>query len=214
MRKDGTDILDDLDSIEHTAEARDPELVQLRVAQLLDSLGISVDDDHIAQTPSRVAAFLLESTANGFHDGKTAEEILNPVWPESYPEPTTVGGIKFSSLCPHHLIPFVGYATLGYHPDKKVTGLSKLPRLIHAHSKGLILQERLTVEIVESLVKVLKPKGAAIHIEAEHSCMTIRGVKDRETLTTTSRFYGTMEKEPLRSEFLIIARRGGSRWER
>ncbi len=213
MRRDGAEILENEDNIDFE-DTRNIELVEFRVAQLLDALGQDIDsNEHIRQTPSRVASFLLESTANGF-DGKDAESILDPIWPETYPEPTTIGGIKFSSLCPHHLIPFVGYATIGYHSNKKVVGLSKLPRLVHAHSKGLILQEKLTVDIVDSLVKILEPKGAAVHIEAEHSCMTIRGVKDRETLTTTSRFVGSMQKDPFRSEFLVIARRGGSRWER
>ena len=182
------------------------------VKELLISLGLSLDNHHLQDTPDRVAKFLLEATSNGAEGALVPEDILKPLWEEEYDYPITVTGIKFSSLCAHHMLPFFGYITVGYYPRNVVTGLSKLPRLVNLESKGLQLQEELTKNIVKKLQENLDPKGVAVHIKAEHTCMTIRGVQAQESATVTSYFIGLMNKEPFRSDFIRTAEGGGARW--
>ena len=191
---------------------RGHDSVRKCVKDLLLSLGLSLDNHHLEDTPDRVAKFLLEATSNGNQGELTAEDVLDPLWKEKYDSPITVAGIKFSSLCAHHMLPFFGYATIGYFPGSVVTGLSKLPRLVHLESKGLQLQEELTKTIGESLERVLSPRGVAVHLKAEHTCMTIRGVKAQESATITSRITGKMNEDPYRSDFMRAAEGGGARW--
>ncbi len=191
---------------------RGHDLVAKNVKNLLESLGVSVDNHHLTDTPDRVARFLLEATSNGAEGALTDEDILSPLWEESYDYPVTVGGLKFSSLCAHHMLPFFGYATIGYFPSDLVTGLSKIPRLLNLKCKGLQLQEELTKNIVDSLTHILSPLGVAVHLKAEHTCMTIRGVKAETSATVTALLTGKMNEEPYRSDFMMTIKSGGAQW--
>ena len=191
---------------------RGHDLVAKRVKDLLLSLGLPLDNHHLKETPDRVARFLLDATSNGAEGALTAEDVLQPLWKEHYDYPVIVTGLKFSSLCAHHMLPFFGYATVGYFPRNMVTGLSKIPRLVNLECKGLQLQEELTQNIVNRLETILDPLGVAVHLKAEHTCMTIRGVQSQESATVTSKLVGKMNEEPYRSDFVRAAQEGGARW--
>ncbi|RMD50587.1 GTP cyclohydrolase I FolE [Candidatus Parcubacteria bacterium] len=103
--------------------------------------------------------------------------------------------IKFYSLCEHHILPFFGYATVGYIPDKRIIGISKLPRIVHYAAKGLNTQEGITVSVAEILTKELKPKGCAVYMVARHLCMEMRGVCEHEAVTSTVTLRGIFEKD-------------------
>ncbi len=195
-----------------TYEVRSELLVTDAVSNLLRALGCDMDNHHIKETPERVAKYLLEATSNG-NGGEKPEDILEKKWKESYDYPVIVSGIKFSSLCIHHMLPFFGYCTLGYFPDTHVVGLSKLPRLIALESKGFQLQEELVKRIVSTFDKIVNPLGVALYMRAEHTCMTIRGVRAHESVTSTFHAIGKMSEDPWRSEFLAEARQGGARWQ-
>jgi GTP cyclohydrolase I len=173
------------------------------VADLLRALGEDPGREALRETPRRVAAAL--------------GELLRPVafratsFPnEGYDELVVVSGIAFTSLCEHHLLPFTGVAHVAYLPDERIVGLSKLPRLVELHSRRLQVQERLTVEIADSLEGELRPKGVGVVLEAHHACMGLRGVRQPGAVTTTSALRGRVRDDPrTRQEFLeLIGRRG------
>jgi len=142
------------------------------------------DDDHGGKTPQRFVSMLKELT--------TPEEFEFTVFPntDKVDEIVTVANIPFVSLCNHHVVPFVGVAHVGYIPDQKIVGLSKFARVVRYYSKGLQVQERLTQQVAEYLMENLNPLGVAVIMEAEHMCMTIRGVQTPGTKTTTSAMLG------------------------
>ena len=115
-----------------------------------------------------------------------------------------VKGIELYSLCEHHMLPFFGKAHVAYIPDGKIVGLSKIPRIVDVFSRRLQVQERLTVQIKDTIDKVLKPHGVAVVIEAQHLCMMMRGVQKQNSSTTTSSFSGEFEKQATRMEFLRL----------
>jgi GTP cyclohydrolase IA len=177
----------DLDAAEHA------------VADLLLALGQDPDDAHIRETPRRVAAAYAELL--------TPHEFSLTTFPndEGYDELVVARDIPFHSLCRHHLLPFTGVAHVGYLPGERILGLSKLARVVELFARGLQVQERLTKQVADWLQAHLDPKGVGVVLEAEHLCMSIRGVQADGTRTVTSALHGLLrEDSSTRAEFFTL----------
>lgn len=177
----------------------DKEKIKQLTREFLIAIGENPDREGLVETPRRVA--------------NMCEEILDPESTslkytvfdeENYNGIVLVKNIDFSSICEHHLIPFLGKVSIAYIPDAKVIGLSKLARIVERHSKKLQLQERLANEIVEDIETNLHPKGIAIYIEAKHLCMNIRGIKKVNSSTITTLFKGDFEDFQLQELFMDL----------
>jgi GTP cyclohydrolase I len=175
------------------------------VKEMLTLLGEDPRREGLVRTPLRVAESLKYLTQGYKQDVK---EILNhAVFKEPYDEMVIVKDIEIFSLCEHHMLPFYGKAHIAYIPNGKIIGLSKIPRLVEVFSKRLQVQERLTTQIAECLMKALQPKGVAVVIEALHLCMSMRGVKKADAYTITSSMLGAFRRDARsRSEFLSLIR--------
>jgi GTP cyclohydrolase I len=133
------------------------------------------------------------------------EEILNSAkFREDYREMVIVKDIEIYSMCEHHLIPFIGKAHVAYIPDLYITGLSKIARVVEIFARRLQVQERLTMQIKDAINNTLKPLGVAVVIEAQHLCMSMRGIQKQNSVTTTSDFVGAFERDKTRAEFLHL----------
>lgn len=165
------------------------------VRLLLEGLGLDPADERIKDTPDRVARMCDEIFA-----GLLVEptDVLDVVLEEHHDEIVLVRDIPFASTCEHHLVPFVGRAHVGYLPNDEgqVTGLSKLARLVDVVAKRPNLQERITSSVADALVDALKPRGVIVVIEAEHFCMSMRGVRKPGAMTVTSAVRGSMRDNP------------------
>ena len=169
-----------------TRETFDAPRAEAAVAELLAALGYEADDSNLAETPRRVAAV--------YRDLLHREKLAMTTFPneDGYDELILVRDIPFTSLCAHHLLPFRGVAHVGYLPTARLLGLSKLARVVEHFSRDLQLQERLTVQIADFLEAELSPRGVGVILEAEHLCMSIRGVRATGAQTRTSRFTGAL----------------------
>ena len=176
------------------------------VSQLLKALGESPGRNGLLKTPERVAKALLFMT-KGYHED--IERLLNgALFPIEYDEMVIVKDIDFFSMCEHHFLPFFGKCHVGYLPNKKVVGLSKIPRVVDAFARRLQVQERLTTQIAETLKRKLDAHGVAVVMEARHLCMMMRGVEKQNTLAVTSSMLGAFRtQEQTRNEFLKLIRR-------
>lgn len=188
-----------------------PNLANLEiiVKQLLENLGEDPHRNGLTNTPKRVAKSLAFLTKGYQQD---IDELLNEaLFPIEYDEMVIVRDIDFFSLCEHHLLPFFGKCHIGYIPNKHVVGLSKIPRIVDAFSRRLQVQERLTVQIADTLHTKLKPRGVGVVMEARHLCMSMRGVERQNTVAVTSEMLGVFRKQQqTRDEFLkLIRQRGG-----
>jgi GTP cyclohydrolase I len=179
----------------------DEEAAERAVADLLTALGVDLDDPSLRDTPGRVA--------------RMYGELLTPrtfnvtTFPNdgSYDELVVVRDIPFSSLCEHHLMPFTGVAHVAYLPGEKIVGLSKLARVVELYARRLQVQERMTAQIADWLESALQPAGVGVVLEAEHLCMTVRGVQAPGARTITSAVRGRVREDArTRSEFLAIIR--------
>lgn len=171
------------------------------VAELLTALGRDVTDEHLADTPRRVAASLVEML--------TPNEFTMTTFPndEGYTDLVMVRDIPFHSLCEHHLLPFRGVAHVGYVPGERLVGLSKLARAVELFARDLQVQERLTKQIADYIQGQLDARGVGVVLEAEHLCMSMRGVQAAGARTTTSAFLGVLaEPGPMRDEFAVNRR--------
>ena len=172
------------------------------VHDLLVALGQDVDREALRDTPRRVAASyaeLLQPRAFGL------TTFAND---EGYDQLVVARDIPFASLCEHHLLPFVGVAHVAYLPGERILGLSKLARVVELHARRLQVQERLTTQVARWLQEQLSPKGVGVVLEAEHLCMTVRGVRVPGTKTVTSALHGGIRDDPrTRAEFLALAGR-------
>jgi GTP cyclohydrolase I len=178
----------------------DEVAAQDAVRDLLHALGTNPDSPHLQDTPRRVAA--------AYRELLTPQEFTATTFPndEGYDELVVARDLPFSSLCEHHLLPFVGTASVGYVPGERILGLSKLARVVEMFSRGLQVQERLTCQIADWLELNLAPKGAGVVIEAEHMCMRIRGVRSAGGSAVTSALRGILREDARsRAEFLSIA---------
>ena len=176
------------------------------VSQLLKALGESPGRNGLLKTPERVAKALLFMT-KGYHED--IERLLNgALFPIEYDEMVIVKDIDFFSMCEHHMLPFFGKCHVGYLPNKKVVGLSKIPRVVDAFARRLQVQERLTTQIAETLKRKLDAHGVAVVMEARHLCMMMRGVEKQNTLAVTSSMLGAFRtQDQTRNEFLKLIRR-------
>jgi GTP cyclohydrolase IA len=172
---------------------------------LLEGLGLDIADPRIADTPERVARMYDEIFAGLLVD---EEAVIDKVFNEQHDELVMVRDISFVSVCEHHLVPFLGRAHVGYIPNEQgqVTGLSKLARLVDVVARRPNMQERLTSTIADTLVKKLHPRGVLVVIEAEHLCMTMRGVRKPGAITVTSAVRGIIRDHPAtRAEAMALA---------
>jgi GTP cyclohydrolase I len=161
------------------------------VRELLAAVGEDPDREGLRETPGRVARMYAEMF-RGLHDDPS--QHLKKFFTEKYDEVVLVRDIAFNSMCEHHLLPFLGKAHIGYIPNGKVIGLSKLARVVESVSCRPQVQERMTEDIANLLVRVLDAKGVAVVVEATHTCMTIRGVRKPGSLCVTSAMKGLFRK--------------------
>jgi GTP cyclohydrolase I len=172
--------------------------------ELLLALGADLDSESLADTPRRVARMYAELLAPAPFAATTFPNDGD------YDELVVAKSIPFSSLCEHHLMPFVGVAHVGYLPADRIIGLSKLARVVDYFSRSLQVQERLTSEIALWLERTLAPKGVGVVLEAEHMCMSLRGVQKPGATTVTSALHGLVRDDGrTRQEFLALTGRGG-----
>lgn len=168
---------------------------------LLNALGLDLADENLAETPRRMAHALIEMT-----NGPNFELTTFPN-DEGYDELVLVQNIAMQSVCEHHMLPFVGVAHVGYLPGSRILGLSKFARMVELHARRPQTQERLTKRIADHLQAELDPKGVGVVIEAEHTCMSLRGARADGTRTVTSALFGRLREDSRsRAEFLSLAR--------
>jgi GTP cyclohydrolase I len=173
-----------------SAKAFDQDKVEAGVRLILEGMGEDLDRDGLRDTPARVARMYAEITS-GLHEDAT--RVLEAVFEEGHDELVMVRDIPMASVCEHHLLPFVGKAHLAYIPNTRgqITGLSKLARLVEGLARRPQVQERLTAQVADAIVERLEPRGALVVIEAEHLCMSMRGVRKPGAVTVTSAVRGS-----------------------
>lgn len=172
------------------------------VVRLLEYIGEDPTREGLLDTPKRVLKAFKEMT-DGYE--KDPATILSTVFNEDYDQMVCLHNIEFVSMCEHHLQPFRGVAAVGYVPNGKVVGLSKLARIVDAYARRLQVQERMTEQIAAAIQEHLKPLGVGVYIEAHHSCMGNRGVRKQEGKMTTQKLIGVMRDDPAaRSEFMNL----------
>ncbi len=180
----------------------DLKSIERAVRDILIAVGEDPDREGLQETPARVARMYAEMFS-GLHDDPRVH--LKKVFSEKYDEVVVVRDIAFSSMCEHHLLPFSGKAHIGYIPDGRVVGLSKLVRVVESVARRPQVQERMTETIADLLVSELNAKGVAVIVEASHSCMTIRGVRKPDSLCVTSAMKGIFRSNiSSRSEILQL----------
>ncbi len=177
--------------------------IEKLIHELLLEIGEDPEREGLLKTPHRVAK-AWEFLAKGYD--QDLDSLLNDaIFNETYDEIVTIKDIDFFSLCEHHLLPFFGKAYVGYIPDGKVVGLSKIPRIVEMFGRRLQLQERMTMQIAETLNKTLQPAGVAVVLEGQHMCMQMRGVEKKNSTATTSYMTGVFRDDArTRKEFLDI----------
>jgi len=172
-------------------------------SELLQLIGEDINRDGLIKTPMRVAK-AWDYFSQGYRT-KIDDVINNAIFTENCKDMIVVRDIEFFSLCEHHMIPFFGRAHVGYLPDGKIIGLSKIPRIVDMFSRRLQVQERLTDEIANTIQKILDPIGVAVVMEGRHLCMQMRGVEKQNSLASTSAMLGQFRKSAeTRAEFLSI----------
>ena len=179
----------------------DVDGAEAAAADLLTALGLDLSDEALVETPRRMAHALLEMTH--------APEFDLTTFPneEGYDELVVVRDIPVQSLCEHHMLPFVGVAHVGYLPGGRILGLSKFARMVELHARRPQTQERLTKRIADHLREELEPDGVGVVIEAEHTCMSLRGARAPGTRTLTSTLFGRLRDDAsTRAEFLSLTR--------
>lgn len=171
----------------------DKPRIEAAIREILSAVGENPDRDGLQETPARVARMYAEMFG-GLH--MEPGRHLHKVFEEEYDEMVLVRDISFHSMCEHHLLPFIGTAHVGYIPRGKVTGLSKLARVVDEVSRRPQVQERMTHTVADLVESELGAKGVIVVLEAEHTCMTIRGVRKPGALTITSAVRGLLKKDP------------------
>jgi GTP cyclohydrolase I len=174
--------------------AVDVDRVRAAVSELLSAIGEDPERDGLVNTPVRVAA-MYEELFSGLHDDPARP--LEVTFAAEHDEMVMVRDIPFASLCEHHLVPFLGRAHVAYIPadDGRITGLSKLARLVDGYARRLQVQERMTSQIADAIASVLSPRGVLVVLEAEHLCISMRGVKKPGTTTITSSVRGLFRSD-------------------
>lgn len=176
------------------------------VREMLIELGENPDRDGLVDTPKRVAKMYLNELGTGYQNkDEKIQDLFKAVFHEDHHEMVIVRDIDFSSLCEHHMVPYIGKIHIGYIPNGTVLGISKFARLVDVLSKRLTIQENLTSELADLIEEYLKPLGVIVVAEAQHMCMVIRGVKKQNAFTTTSAIRGVFkDNAAARLEFLNL----------
>lgn len=177
--------------------------IAVHVKEILRLLGEDTEREGLLKTPERVAKSLQFLTKGYSQNGE--EIVRSAIFDEEYQQMVLVRDIELYSMCEHHMLPFIGKAHIAYIPNGKITGLSKIARVVETFARRLQVQERLTVEIRDCIQNALQPLGVAVVIEAAHTCMQIRGVQKSNAITTTSAFSGAfLTSARTRNEFLNL----------
>ena len=181
------------------------EKLEDAVRTILSEIGEDPDRQGLLNTPLRVAKMYKAVTA-GYH--QNAKDILNAAcFDVEYDEMVVVTNIEYYSLCEHHMLPFFGVVHVGYLPNKKVVGLSKIPRIVDMFARRLQVQENMTREIADTIQEVVDPKGVGVVVEGKHMCMMMRGVEKQNSVMTTSSMQGAFRNsEKTRNEFLSLVK--------
>ena len=177
------------------------------VRTLIAWAGDNPKREELLDTPKRVAESYKEYFA-GYNSNPNNIEYKTFNNKDNYDEMIILRDIRFESHCEHHMVPIVGKAIVAYIPDKKIIGLSKIPRIIDIFAKRLQIQERLVIEITQTLNKIIEPKGVGVIIESSHQCLTTRGAYKPESLMQTTHMLGCFKNENIRKEFLNLAYKG------
>ncbi len=186
----------------HKQSNIDNEKIEKAVSEILEAIGEDPAREGLRDTPARVARMYSE-LLSGMHEDPSGH--IESVFHEKYNEIVLLRDIPFSSVCEHHMMPFIGSAHVAYLPDGKVLGVSKLARIVDCFAKRLQVQERLTNQIADFLMNQLNPQGVAVVLQASHSCMTIRGIKKPGSVMVTSALRGIFIRDPRsRSEVLSL----------
>jgi len=186
----------------HEGRRIDRRAAERAVADLLDALGADLDDEGLRETPRRMV--------DAYSELLTRRPFRPTTFPndDGYDKLVLVRSIPFHSLCMHHMLPFHGVAHVGYLPGRRIIGLSKLARVVELFARDLQVQERLTTQIAHWLQEHLEPNGVGVLLEAEHLCMSLRGVQKLGAKTVTSSLHGLVRDDPrTRHEFLALANR-------
>lgn len=183
----------------------DHDPLEPHVRAILEELGEDPNRDGLVRTPDRVARSFRFLT-KGYQEDPV-KILNNALFDVTYDEMVVVKDIDFFSLCEHHMLPFYGRVHVAYIPNGKVVGLSKIPRLVEMFARRLQVQERFTMQIAETIEKVLAPKGVGVVTEAIHLCMMMRGVQQQNAFALTSSLKGLFQADPkTRSEFMELIR--------
>jgi len=176
--------------------------IEAAVREILFAIGEDPDREGLLETPARVARMYAELFA-GLH--ADPRQLLAKTFEQKYDEMVLVRDIRFASVCEHHLLPFTGQAHVGYLPSGRIVGLSKLARVVEVLARRPQVQERMTEELADLIMEELTPRGVAVVVEASHSCMTIRGVRNPDSLCATSAMRGAFRDNPAtRAELLSL----------
>jgi len=170
--------------------------------QIIELLGEDVNREGLIKTPERVSKamqFLMQG-----YEQNPEDIIKSAMFTEDYRQMVIVKDIDFYSMCEHHMLPFFGKAHIAYIPNKKITGLSKIARIVEVYARRMQVQERMTTQIKECIQRTLNPMGVMVIIEAQHLCMQMRGVQKQHSITTTSDFTGVFEQAKTREEFINL----------
>lgn len=185
--------------------SKEKDALEQHVLRILEELGEDPARDGLKKTPGRVARSLRFLTRGYRQDPH--ELLSGALFDVDYDEMVLVKDVDFYSLCEHHVLPFFGRVHVAYIPDGKVVGLSKIPRLVEMFAHRLQVQERLTMQLAETLSEVLCPKGVAVVVESVHLCMMMRGVQQQNAFAITSSLKGAFQEDPrTRSEFMELLR--------
>ena len=169
---------------------------------ILEAVGEDVNREGLVKTPKRVAKAFEHICGGYFKDPK---EVLNEaLFDSTNNEMVVVRNIEFYSMCEHHILPFFGRVSVAYIPDKKVVGLSKIPRLVDVFARRLQIQEQLTEQIADVIMETVSPKGVGVVIHARHMCMEMRGVESKHSYTSSSALRGVFTEQKTREEFFNI----------
>jgi GTP cyclohydrolase I len=195
-------------NVTNTANLTETSFADL-VREMIERVGEDPSREGLQRTPERVER-AFQFLTRGYNEDP--EQLLNSaLFTVNYDEMVIVKDIEMFSLCEHHMLPFFGKVHIAYIPNGKVIGLSKLPRLVDIYARRLQVQERMTTQIAETLMKVIQPQGVGVVVEARHLCMMMRGVEKQHSATVTSAMLGCFRDEKeTREEFLALVRNRSS----